>query len=86
MQQKYNILSNGQFGNCLFRLASAMKIYGYDNITGIVVYDTNQSPAKIKNTIEQLSKIAPNIKVTDYIFDPFYFLNHTSARCSCTSC
>lgn len=86
MQQKYNILSNGQFGNCLFRLASAMKIYGYDNITGIVVYDTNQSPAKMKNTLEQLSRIAPNIKVADYIFDPFYFLNHTSAYWQSLKC
>lgn len=86
MQQKYTILSNGQFGNCLFRLASAMKFYGPENITGIVVYDLNQSPAKLKNTIEQLSKISPNTKVTDYIINPFYFLNHTSSYWQSLKC
>lgn len=86
MQPKYKILSNGQFGNCLFRLASAMKFYGPENITGIVVYDPQQTQQKLKNTIGQLSRIAPNVKVTDYIIDPFYFLNHTSSYWQSLKC
>lgn len=68
------IVTNSQFGNCIFRLAAAIKFYGKENITGVVINDPYLTNVKFRNTIEQLTRLVPNMSVSARSDDPFNIL------------